>query len=115
MCINGTGGVTGCKVPRPLFGKPSILMPNRIQRQLTVSRLYEAWVTDITYIRMWQGWLYLGVVMDLFTRKVVGWAMKPTLAKKLVFDALLMAVWRRRPDESVIVHSDQGRQYGSDA
>ena len=73
-----------------------------------------AWVTDITYIRTWQGWLYLAVVMDLFARKVVGWSMKPTLARELVVDALLMAVWRRKPTEQVMVHSDQGSQYGSD-
>ena len=73
-----------------------------------------AWVTDITYIRTWQGWLYLAVVMDLFARKVVGWSMKPTLARALVLDAILMAVWRRRPKDSVIIHSHQGSQYGSD-
>lgn len=115
MRINGIRGVTGYKIPRPVFGKPSIMIPNRLQRQFTVSRPNEAWVTDITYIRTWQGWLYLAVVIDLFARKVVGWSMKPTLAKELVLDALLMSVWRRRPTETVIVHSDQGTQYGSDA
>ncbi len=70
-------------------------------------------MTDITYIRAWQGWLYLAVVMDLFARKVVGWSMKPTLAKELVVDAILMAVWRRKPKQQVIIHSDQGTQCGS--
>jgi len=115
MRLNEIRGITGYKTPRPLFAKPSLLMPNRLQRQFTVSRPDEAWVTDITYIRTWQGWLYLAVVIDLFARKVVGWSMKPTLAKEVVLDALLMAVWRRRPTEPVIVHSDQGTQYGSDA
>jgi putative transposase len=115
MRVNDIRGITGFKRPRPLVGKPSLLMPNRLQRQFTVSRPDEAWVTDITYIRTWQGWLYLAVVIDLFARKVVGWSMKPTLAKELVLDALLMAVWRRRPTQPVIVHSDQGTQYGSDA
>ena len=55
------------------------------------------------------------MVVDLFARKVVGWSMKPTLAKELVVDALLMAVWRRKPQHQVLVHSDQGSQYGSDA
>ena len=74
-----------------------------------------AWVTDITYLRTWQGWLtYLAVVLDLYSRKVIGWSMKPTLARELVLDALLMAVWRRKPAQPVIVHSDQGSQYGSD-
>ena len=71
-------------------------------------------MTDITYIRTWQGWLYLAVVMDLHARKVVGWSMKPTIAREIVLDALMMALWRRRPTKSVLVHSDQGSQYGSD-
>ena len=71
------------------------------------------WVTDITYVRTWQGWLYLAVVMDLFSRKIIGWSMKPTLARERVLDALLMALWRRKPQQRVIVHSDQGTQYGS--
>lgn len=62
----------------------------------------------ITYIRTWQGWLYLAVVIDLFARNVVGWSMKPTLSRELALDALMMAVWRRKPDGEVIVHSDQG-------
>ena len=66
----------------------------------------QVWVTDITYIRTWQGWLYLAVVIDLFARNVVGWSMKPTLSRELALDALLMAVWRRKPEENVIVHSD---------
>ena len=54
------------------------------------------------------------MVIDLFSRKVIGWSMKPSLARQLVLDALLMALWRRKPTQSVIVHSDQGSQYGSD-
>ena len=77
-------------------------------------RATQVWVTDITYIRTWQGWLYLAVVIDLFARNVVGWSMKPTLSRELALDALMMAVWRRKPDSEVIVHSDQGSQYGSD-
>ena len=68
-------------------------------------------LNDITYLRTW---LHLAVVLDLYSRKVVGWSMKPTLARELVLDALLMAVWRRKPAQPVIVHSDQGSQYGSD-
>jgi putative transposase len=71
-------------------------------------------VTDITYIRTWEGWLYLAVVMDLHSRMVVGWSMKPTLERGIVLDALPMAVWKRKPKGRVIVHSDQGSQYGSD-
>lgn len=71
-------------------------------------------MTDITYIRTWQGWLNLAVVVDLYARKVVGRSMTPTLARELALDALVMALWRRRPKERVLVHSDQGSQYGSD-
>lgn len=70
-------------------------------------------ITDITYIRTWQGWLCLAVVIDLFARNVVGWSMNPTLSRELALDALMMAVWRRNPDGEVIVHRDQGSQYGS--
>src|SRR5687768_16994665 len=59
--------------------KPSALIPNILQRQFTATKPNRAWVTDITYIRTWQGWLYLTVVMDLFSRKIVGWATKPTI------------------------------------
>ena len=104
----------GYKAPRRIAGRPSIVAPNRLQRQFTVSSPDQAWVTDITYLRTWQGWLYLAVVIDLYSRKVVGWSMKPTLARELVVDALLMAIWRRKPGGDVIVHSDQGSQYGSD-
>jgi putative transposase len=104
----------GYKVPRPIAGRPSIIASNKVQREFTVEHPDTVWVTDITYIRTWQGWLYLAVVVDLYSRKVVGWSMKPTLARELVLDALLMAVWRRRPKNGVIVHSDQGSQYGSD-
>jgi putative transposase len=106
--------VRGYRKPRSLSAVPSIIAPNRLQRQFTVDQPDYAWVTDITYIRSWEGWLYLAAVMDLHSRKIIGWSMQPTLARDLVLDALLMAVWRRKPKQSVIVHSDQGSQYGSD-
>jgi len=95
-------------------GRPSILAPNTLNRAFKVRTPDTVWVTDITYIRTWQGWLYLAVVFDLFSRRVVGWSMKPTLAREIVLDALMMAVWRRKPRSRVLVHSDQGSQYGSD-
>lgn len=106
--------VHGYKKPRLIYGRPSIVTPNILDRKFTVTEPDTAWVTDITYIRTWQGWLYLAVVLDLYSRKVVGWSMKPTLARDIVVDALLMAVWRRKPSEQVLIHSDQGSQYGSD-
>lgn len=114
MRANNIRAIRGYKAPRWIASQPSIIAPNRLQRQFTVAHPNRVWVTDITYIRTWQGWLYLAAVMDLFARKIVGWSMKPTLARALVLDALLMAVWRRRPRQPVLVHSDQGSQYGSD-
>ncbi|MGQ8773765.1 IS3 family transposase [Serratia sp. NA_112.1] len=114
MQLNRIKAVRGYKAPRRIAGRPSVIAPNRVQRQFTVVRANQVWVTDITYIRTWQGWLYLAVVIDLFARNVVGWSMKPTLSRELALDALMMAVWRRKPDGEVIVHSDQGSQYGSD-
>jgi putative transposase len=83
------------------------------KRQFTVTRPNKAWVTDITYIRTWQGWLYLAVVMDLFFRKIVGWATNATIHRELVLDAIVMTVRHRRPRRTLI-HSDQGTQYGCD-
>ncbi|EKJ3445950.1 IS3 family transposase [Salmonella enterica] len=114
MQLNRIKAVRGYKAPRRIAGRPSVVAPNRVQRQFTVVRANQVWVTDITYIRTWQGWLYLAVVIDLFARNVVGWSMKPTLSRELALDALMMAVWRRKPDGEVIVHSDQGSQYSSD-
>ena len=67
--------------------------PNHLNREFVVSTPDTSWVSDITYIRTWQGWLYLAVVLDLYSKKVIGWSMKSTLAKDIVLDALLMAVW----------------------
>jgi len=114
MKTQGIRALRGYKTPRHIVGRPSVVAPNRLNREFTVDAPDTAWVTDITYIRTWQGWLYLAVVVDLYSRKVVGWSMKPTLGREIVLDALTMAVVRRRPKESVIVHSDQGSQYGSD-
>lgn len=71
-------------------------------------------MTDITYIRTHEGWLCLAVVLDLHSSAVVGWSMDSRMQTSLVLDALTMAVWRRRPRDSVIIHSDQGSQFGSD-
>ncbi|NMU26700.1 DDE-type integrase/transposase/recombinase, partial [Vibrio parahaemolyticus] len=68
---------------------------------------------DITYIKTHEGWLYLAVVVDLFSRRVIGWSMKSRITKELVWDALLMAIWRRSPSQKVLVHSNQGSQYTS--
>ncbi|WP_199100294.1 IS3 family transposase [Dyella sp. ASV21] len=95
-------------------GKPAVVATNRLQRQFNVAHPDRAWVTDITYLRTAEGWLYLAVVIDLYSRAVIGWSMKSSLARELAMDALLMAIWRRRPEAGVVIHSDQGVQYGSD-
>ena len=107
MRANKIKALRGYKAPRQINGRPSIVAGNKLEREFSVDLPNRAWVTDITYIRTWQGWLYLAVVLDLFSRKVIGWSMQPTLARKIVLDALMMAVWRRRPKQPVIVHSDQ--------
>lgn len=114
MQSEGIKAVYGYRKPRVIYGRPSTVTSNKLQREFTVAKPDRAWVTDITYIRTWLGWLYLAVVPDLYSRKVVGWSMKPTLAREIVLDALLMAVWHRKPAHRVLVHSDQGSQYGSD-
>lgn len=114
MRLNGLRAEPGYRTRRYVAGKVSVLIPNILQRQFTVTSRNKAWVTDITYIRTWQGWLYLAVVMDLFSRKVVGWSAGPAIDRELVLNAILMAVRQRRP-RGTIIHSDQGTQYGSDA
>jgi putative transposase len=104
----------GYRIRRWATGKPAVLIPNLLQRQFIATRPNVAWVTDITYIRTWQGWLYLAVVLDLFSRLVVGWAAGPVIHRELVLNAVLKAVRRRRP-RGTLIHSDQGTQYGSDA
>ncbi|MEX3137549.1 IS3 family transposase [Serratia ureilytica] len=113
MQLKRIKAVRGYKVPHRIACRLSVVAPNRLQRQFTVVRANQVWVTDITYIRTRQGWLYLAVVIDLFARNVVGWSMKHTISRELALDALMMTVWRRKPDGEVIVHSDQGSQYGS--
>ena len=83
------------------------MTPNILQRQFNPQAPNESWVTDITYIRTHEGWLYLAVVLDLFSRRVIGWSMQSRITKELALDALLMAVWRRKPEGKVVVHSDQ--------
>ena len=114
MRVDGIRAILGYKKPKYRAGKPALVAPNRLEQNFTVDAPDRAWATDITYIRTFEGWLYLAVVVDLFSRIVIGWSMKSALTRDLVLDALLMAVWRRHPKHPVIVHSDQGSQYGSD-
>ncbi|WP_313295051.1 IS3 family transposase [Pseudomonas sp.] len=94
-------------------GKPTVASPNHLARQFRVSEPNKVWVTDITYIRTYEGWLYLAVVLDLFSRQVIGWSMKPRMSSDLAIDTILMALWRRKPQQQVMIHSDQGSQFSS--
>ncbi len=89
------------------------IAPNLLGRNFTVGMPNQTWTGDITYIATDEGWLYLAVVIDLFSRQVVGWSMKPHMQKDLVADALRMAWFRRRPESGAIFHSDRGSQYCS--
>ena len=113
MRAAGLRAQVGYRRPRHRLSPARVLAPNRLQRKFEVANPNDTWVTDITHIRTHQGWLYLAVVIDLYSRKVVGWSMHSRIKKELVLNALLMAVWRRKPGSLVTVHSDQGSQYTS--
>jgi transposase InsO family protein len=87
--------------------------PNHLDRQFQVAEPERAYVGDITYVATGEGWLYLAVFLDLFSRQVVGWAMSAWVTTDLVIDALQMARWRRRPGKGLLVHTDRGSQYAS--
>jgi len=106
-------GVSRRKVLHTTQRKPGARpAPDLVQRSFTASAPNHLWVADITYVATWAGWLYLAVVVDVWSRKVVGWAMSTHLRTTLVIEALQMAVQQRRP-QGVIHHSDQGSQYTS--
>ena len=113
MKIAGIKAQVGYRAPRCRGGESHVVSPHRLQRKFNPTQPDRAWVSDITYIRTHEGWLYLAVVLDLFSRRVIGWSMQPRITKDLVLNALLMAVWRRKPSGPVLVHSDQGSQYSS--
>lgn len=89
--------------------------PNILDRDFNADRPNQKWVGDISYIRTQEGWMYLAVVIDLYSRAVVGWSIQPVMDKKLVCDALMMALWRRGFPKGVLFHSDRGSQYCSHA
>ncbi len=91
----------------------ALAAPNLLAQNFTASRPDEIWLSDITYIDTAEGWLYLALVMDLFSRTIVGWAMTDHMQATLVEQALLMALGRRLPDDDLLHHSDQGSQYTS--
>jgi transposase InsO family protein len=89
------------------------ISPNQLDRQFQVAKPNQVWTTDITYVWTLQGWLYVAVVIDLFSRQVVGWAIGDHMRTSLCINALQMAFWRRKPPPGLLHHSDRGGQYAS--
>lgn len=87
---------------------------NHLSRQFHASSANERWTSDITYVQTMEGWLYLAVIMDLYSRKIIGWAMSDRLKESLVIDALKMALFRRKINSGLLLHSDRGSQYAGD-
>jgi transposase InsO family protein len=92
----------------------AICAPNTLDRGFEVGEPNRVWASDITYVRTWEGWLYLAVVIDLFSRRVVGWSIQSNLHTDIVLSALTMAVGQRLPEPGLLQHSDRGSQYTSD-
>jgi len=101
------------KRPKHKSGRPHHAHPNHLKQCFIATRANAQWVTDITYIRTYEGWLYLAVILDLFSRKVIGWSMSHRMTRQLALNAFEMAVSRRDMTSEVILHSDQGVQFAS--
>ena len=103
--------VTKLKAERDILKKPrpsSVIAGNVLDRQFNADGPNQKWVADFTYIWTAEGWLYVAAVIDLFSRRVVGWSMSSTMTAQLVTDALIMAIWRRGKPDALLHHSDQG-------
>lgn len=107
MHTEGIDSQAGYKKHRYIKGgEPASVVPNHLQQQFDVKTPNITWVTDITYIRTYEGWLYLAIVVDLFLRGVIGWSMQSHMQTDLVIKSLLMVLWHRKPKNEVFVHSD---------
>ena len=93
--------------------RKTVPAPNRLEREFVAKHPNQRWVSDITFIPTRQGWLYLAVIIDLYSRAVIGWAMHKRMKTELVTDALKMALMRRKVRRSLLLHSDQGSQYAA--
>ena len=113
MRENGLRGATLRKFVVTTQGDPDVVKPlDLVQRRFFAETPDQLWVADLTYIPTWSGWLYLAMVLDVYSRKIVGWAMDTNMRTELILDALQMAVTQRQP-RGVIHHSDRGSQYTS--
>jgi putative transposase len=103
------------RLPGDLGSRPETsIAPNLLDRQFEATAPNQRWVADFTYIWTDEGWLYFAVVLDLFSRRIVGWSMSHEMTAQLVTDALIMAIWRRGRPTQLLHHSDQGSQYTSE-
>jgi putative transposase len=110
----GVSGLVKAKRGRTTIGVPGVrVADDLVERQFRPAGPNVLWVADITYLRTWQGWLYLAAVQDAFSRRIVGWAMADHMRAELVVDALQMALARRQPEPGLVHHSDQGSQFVS--
>lgn len=114
MRANQMVALRGYKTPRFRGGKPSTAAPNIVDRQFKVDHPNKVWVTDITYIRCQKDWIYLAAIIDLCSRKVISWSLGPKMHTGLVLSALQKAIRKRKPPIGLVLHSDQGCQFGSD-
>jgi putative transposase len=114
MRLAGLSGLVARKRGRTTIRVPGVrVADDLVQRQFRPEAPDVLWIADLTYLRTWEGWLYLAAVQDAYSRRIVGWAMADHMRAELVVDALTMAVSRRRPGPGLIHHSDQGSQYVS--
>lgn len=102
------------RLPLDTGARDAAPAPNRLDRQFDALAPNQKWAADFTYIWTAEGWLYVAVVLDLFSRRVVGWSMSSRMTSQFVTDALMMALWRRGRPKELLHHSDQGSQYTSD-
>jgi len=111
----GLKGRTPRQFLRTTVGDPKAAFPDLVGRRFQPTAPDQTWVSDISYVRTDEGWLYVAIVLDCFSRKVVGWSMANTLHTQLTIDALRMALESRRPEPGLVCHSDRGCQYTSEA
>ena len=113
MAADGLRGVTRRKWRTTIVDPAQPPAPDRVNRRFTASAPNRLWVADITHVPTRQGWLYLAIVMDTWSRRIVGWSMRDDLRAALAVDAVTMAITRRRPPSGLVHHSDRGSQYTS--
>ena len=115
MRLQGLQGVRRGKTQRTTMADPKVPRPlDRVNRQFRAERPNQLWVSDFTYVSTWQGWVYVAFVIDVFSRRIVGWRQSSSMHTDFVLDALEQALYARQPDRNTLIHhSDRGAQYVS--